>query len=135
MENAVNLLNIPTPVAKSEIISALLARESMMSTAIGHGVAIPHPQHPIIADTKNASVSICFTRQPIDFRALDAQPVHVLFIVLTHSPKRHLEILAKLTYLCQLDAFLSMLHQQAAGDEIMAFVEEKQREWNRREQL
>lgn len=135
LENAVNLLEIPTPVAKAEITSALLAREGMMSTAIGQGVAIPHPHHPLIADTKNASVSICFTQQPIDFGALDSQPVHTLFIVLTHSPKRHLEILAKLTYLCQQSEFQEILLQRAPHEQLMNFIEKMQLDWNNKEQL
>ena len=133
LENAVNQLNIPTPIAKDEIISALLQREHMMSTAIGKGMAIPHSQHPIITDINNASVSICFTSQPIDFGALDSILVHTLFIVLTHSPKRHLEILAKLTYLCQIEEFRELLAQRASTAEIMKFIEKKQLLWNNRE--
>lgn len=133
LENAINQLNIPTPIAKKEIISALLQREYMMSTAIGKGIAIPHSQHPIIADINNASVSICFTRHPIDFGALDSIPVHTLFIVLTHSPKRHLEILAKITYLCQIKEFRELLRQRASTSEIMNFIGEKQLLWNNRD--
>jgi len=133
LENAVNQLNIPTPIAKGEIISALFQREFMMSTAIGKGIAIPHSQHPIIADINNASVSICFTSQPIDFGALDSIPVHTLFIVLTHSPKRHLEILAKLTYLCQIEEFRDLLTQRASKAEIMKYIAKKQLLWNNRE--
>jgi PTS system nitrogen regulatory IIA component len=47
-----------------------------MPTAIGHGIAIPHPRTPVITVADNTSVSICYLEAPFDFGALDGQEVH-----------------------------------------------------------
>jgi PTS system nitrogen regulatory IIA component len=129
------ILAVPTParISKGDIFAALLNREELMSTAIGRGIAIPHPRNPIITDIEDASVSLCFLQTPLDFRALDGLPVHTLFVLLTASPRRHLEVLSKISYLCQLDDFLQLLQRRAASPEIIAFIRAKELDWQQKE--
>jgi len=129
LHNAINTIPTPSSVSREDILSALLNRESMMSTAIGHGIAIPHPRHPIITNIEDASVSICFLQQPVDYRALDGNPVDTLFVLLTYSPRRHLEVLSKISYLCQMEEFLKLLRRRAAEAEIIEFIREKELTW------
>lgn len=129
LHNAIALINTPPEISKEEIIAALLNREEMMSTAIGKGIAIPHPRNPMIANIEEARVAICFLREPVDFMALDAKPVHTLFVVLTSSPKRHLEVLSKISYLCRMESFVNLLERRAAAEEILTFVGEQEQEW------
>lgn len=132
LRNAIEIMKTPADTAKEEIIAALLNREQMMSTAIGKGIAIPHPRNPMITDIEQARVAVCFLQQPIDFAALDGKPVHTLFIVLTSTPKRHLEVLSKISYLCRMDSFIGLLEKRAPADEILTFVEIQEREWRQR---
>jgi len=133
LKNAVEKIITPSILSKEEILSALISREELMPTAIGKGLAIPHPRNPIITDTKNASVSICFLQTPIDFGALDSQPVHTLFILLTSNPRMHLEVLSKISYLCQSDFFLTMLRDRSAKENILEFVRLKEADWQNKE--
>jgi len=135
LQNAIQRIHTPQNVSKEEILSALLSREEMMPTAIGKGIAIPHPRNPIITDLKNASVSICCLEKPINFGSLDGQPVHTLFILLTATPKMHLEVLSKISYLCQDEAFLHLLKEKAQKETIFEYVRKRQLEWDKKETL
>jgi len=131
--HAIAAIHTPDTLAKEEVVAALVDREEMMPTAIGNGVALPHPRNPIIADVEDAGVSICFLKRPVDFGALDGQPVHVLFIILTYSPRRHLEVLSKISFLCRDPAFQALLEERASEGTIKAYVKAKELAWSRKE--
>ena len=133
LHNAIAQINTPMEISKDEIISALLNREEMMSTAIGQGIAIPHPRNPMIANINDASVSICFLKEPVDFGALDGRPVQTLFILLTSSPRRHLEVLSQISYLCHLDDFRALLERRASAPEILEFIHAQEVIWQQKE--
>ncbi len=126
-------IQTPPHISREEIIAALLDREEMMSTAIGRGIAIPHPRNSIITTMEDASVSLCFLKNPVDFGALDGHPVHSLFVLLSPSPRRHLEVLSKISYLCQLEDFLQLLQTRASAAEIINFIQERELAWQGKE--
>jgi mannitol/fructose-specific phosphotransferase system IIA component (Ntr-type) len=88
------------PLARTErvpleaLVSALVEREQLASTAVGHGVAIPHGVHP---DLGRVAAAFGRSRAGLDFAAPDGQPVH-LFVVLVRPPdaaSSHLKALAR----------------------------------------
>jgi len=133
LHNAIAGIQTPLHISREEIIAALLDREEMMSTAIGRGIAIPHPRNSIITTMEDASVSLCFLKNPVDFGALDGYPVHSLFVLLSPSPRRHLEVLSKISYLCQLEDFLQLLQTRASAAEIINFIQERELAWQGKE--
>ena len=60
-------------------LKAVLKRESVMSTGIGGGVAIPHAQSPAVS---KLVVGLIRPKTPIDFDALDGRPVSLVFMIL-----------------------------------------------------
>jgi len=62
-----------------EILSALLKRETLGSTGMGNGVAIPHARFPGI---EKPFGMVARLKPPIDFDAIDGQPVDVVFLLL-----------------------------------------------------
>jgi len=133
LQSAINKIYTPADLSKEDLFTALMSREEMMPTAIGHGIAIPHPRSPIVTISDNASVSICYLDVPLDFGALDGQEVHTLFILLTESPRRHLDVLSRISYLCHDAVFLEMLKNQSQKENILNFVRMKELEWNKKE--
>jgi nitrogen PTS system EIIA component len=133
LRNALDRILTPTNIPKEEILEALLNREELMPTAIGHGIGIPHPRTPVVTDAKNASVSICYLRNPVDFNALDGKPVETLFVLLTASPRMHLEVLAKISWLCQEEEFLALLKNRTRKEELLAYVRRHEKGWRREE--
>jgi nitrogen PTS system EIIA component len=81
-----------------DIFDTLLQRERLGSTGVGQGIAIPHGR--VAALPKIISV---FARldEPIDFDALDAEPVDLIFLLLApeHAGADHLKALARISRL------------------------------------
>lgn len=76
------------------IFEALLQRERLGSTGIGDGIAIPHGKLPGLTRIFGLAARL---EKPIDFEALDAQPVDVLFLLLAPegAGADHLKALAR----------------------------------------
>jgi PTS system nitrogen regulatory IIA component len=80
------------------ILEILLQREKLGSTGVGNGVAIPHGKLP-----KLGQVFGLFARldRPVDFEALDGQPVDLVFLLLAPegAGADHLKALARVARL------------------------------------
>ncbi|AMN38839.1 PTS IIA-like nitrogen regulatory protein PtsN [Rhodoplanes sp. Z2-YC6860] len=80
------------------ILEILLQREKLGSTGVGNGVAIPHGKLP-----KLGNVFGLFARleRPVDFEALDGQPVDLIFLLLAPegAGADHLKALARVARL------------------------------------
>jgi len=61
------------------VASYLLKREELGSTGIGKGIAIPHARLP---DLRRPHGLLAKLKQPIEFDAIDGQPVDILFVLL-----------------------------------------------------
>ena len=87
-----------TGLDEREIFDTLLQRERLGSTGIGDGIAIPHGKPARI----NRLVGL-FARleRPIDFEALDGQPVDIIFLLLAPEAAGadHLKALARVARL------------------------------------
>ncbi len=96
---------------RETLYESLLAREELMSTGIGKGVAIPHPRTPLDYGEIPAFITTCFLKKPMDYKAVDRQPVSVLFILVCPSSKSHLQSLARLSFCLRDEAFIEFLNQ------------------------
>ena len=78
---------------RQSVLAALLDREKLGSTGIGQGIAIPHAKHPSI---KHLIGLFARRREGVQFDALDGEPVHLFFLLLSNqeSAAQHLEALA-----------------------------------------
>jgi mannitol/fructose-specific phosphotransferase system IIA component (Ntr-type) len=74
----------------------LLEREKLGSTALGHGVAVPHCK---IDGLRDVVVAVGLFQKGIDFEASDGEPVRLLFLVVSPSasPAAHLQSLAAIS--------------------------------------
>ncbi|MCW8130739.1 MAG: PTS sugar transporter subunit IIA [Planctomycetota bacterium] len=116
----VESLRLPEEVDRKFLTRVLLAREDLCSTAVGRGVAIPHPRSPVVMHLPRPMVTLCFLEQPIDFGALDGQPVQVMFTVLSPTLRGHLHLLAHLAAALGVDGFREAITRQATREEIYA---------------
>jgi PTS system nitrogen regulatory IIA component len=78
------------------LVRVLLERESLGSTGIGDGVAIPHGKLSFISD-----MVVAFGRSSrgVDFQSLDAKPAYLFFLLVTpdDKPGDHLKALARIS--------------------------------------
>jgi nitrogen PTS system EIIA component len=83
-----------TGLPDSAIYEALLQRERLGSTGIGEGIAIPHGK---LAGLTRIFGLVARLDKPVNFEALDSQPVDVLFLLLAPegAGADHLKALAR----------------------------------------
>ena len=60
------------------VLKAVQEREAVLSTGIGYGVAIPHGKSGLVPRLRMAAGR---TRVPLDFDALDGEPVQLFFLL------------------------------------------------------
>jgi len=94
-------------VDKERFFEAILERERLCPTSIGHGIALPHFRRFTEFTAPLSSISLCFLQSPIQFGALDNEDVHTLFFILPKNERRFLRIQSKLLRLLRDEEVLS----------------------------
>lgn len=120
------LPGIPPGVDRALLEQLLIARETLAPTAVGHGIAIPHPRDPLVVRVGEPHALLCFLAQPVDFGALDGAPVRVLITLLSPSVRLHLQMLARMAYVLndeRVQALLARTPPQEAVLELIRKVE------------
>jgi nitrogen PTS system EIIA component len=79
------------------IYDFLIAREAAGSTGIGDGIAIPHVRNPVVLHVPHPAVTLCFLQKPVDFGAIDGQPVSTVFSLVSGTIRSHLYLLSRLS--------------------------------------
>ena len=118
----VDILRLPEEGDRDYLYEVLLARESLGSTAIGDGIAIPHVRNPVVLHVSQPTVTLCFLETPIDFAALDGQPVDILFTLISPTVRSHLHMLSRLAFILRDPAVKSVLKREGSREEIMAEI-------------
>lgn len=96
---------------------AVWTREQTRTTGIGHGLAIPHGKCSTMGDL---ALAIGKPAEPMDFEAIDGQPVR-LIVLLASPPDRtsdHIQALAQISRLVSMEAFREQIYNAASADEI-----------------
>lgn len=104
-----------------ELRKAVFAREEVMSTGIGQGVAIPHVR---VDAVKQPSVAVGIARNGIDFGTLDNEPVKiiVLFAMPAGSQRVYLGLLAQVMLALKTPGFCEELVNCATPDAVIELV-------------
>jgi len=110
-------LYLQKPNEKENLIQELLKREVMQSTAIGQGIAIPHPrQHNF--RTIGSNIVIAVLKVPLDFHAPDQQPVDIVCLVVADNSIIYLQAIRKLMLQFQEQNLAQKLRARTAPTEI-----------------
>jgi PTS system nitrogen regulatory IIA component len=103
------------------VFSALIARERLGSTGLGKGIAIPHCR---IADCKETIGVLVTLATPIDFNAIDNEPVDIIFVLVVpeDGDQDHLKTLATLAETFSNEASLQKIRQSKDAQELYNIV-------------
>ena len=110
VELANNLSTAPQVKYSDELVTEILKREELMSTAIGRGIAIPHVRLSSVTDLV-MSVGIC-KKDIIDYQSIDEIPVRIL-IMIAASYNQHTYYLQTLSF------FSSKLKEKTLRDKLL----------------
>jgi len=122
LRGIIDVLTLPEEVDREFLYQVLLAREALGSTGIGGGIAIPHVRNPVILHLTRPAVTLCFLKRPIDFQAIDGQPVHTLFLLITPTIRAHLHLLSRLGFVLRDKEFKAALGRQAPREELLELL-------------
>jgi PTS system nitrogen regulatory IIA component len=121
-EHAADLFAQTHGLKASDIFTSLFERERLGSTALGHGIAIPHGR---IKGLKDACGAFYRLKSPLEFDAPDNQPVTLCFILLVpkDANEKHLQILGELAQLFGDEAMRSKMQAAAVPSDLIALLE------------
>ena len=105
------------------VIKAILGREELGSTGIGQGVAVPHTRHPTATRLVG---TVALSRGGVDFAALDGEPVHILFLLISppNQPGDHLRALENISRHLKDDEFVSFLRQARTREQVTEVLDD-----------
>ncbi|MDQ7013556.1 MAG: PTS sugar transporter subunit IIA [Planctomycetota bacterium] len=104
---------------------AVWTREQTRTTGIGHGLAIPHGKCPGMT---SLAMAIGKPAEPMDFEAIDGQPVS-LVVLLASPPDRtsdHIQALARISRLMTMDAFRDSMYNAESAERIWELLEQEE---------
>jgi len=110
---------------EQKLISAVIERERLCSTAIGEGVAIPHPRDVVLPDIKKPLLAVGVVKNGMDFESIDGKPTHLVFLLVAPKSDIHLRIMARLSRLLRDKAFRYKLSQATNYEEFMKIIKDK----------
>ncbi|CAN7175746.1 PTS IIA-like nitrogen regulatory protein PtsN [Rhizobium sp. LjRoot30] len=114
-----------TGLPEREIFDVILQRERLGSTGVGNGIAIPHGKLNAIH-----SITGIFARldQPVDFEALDDQPVDLVFLLLAPegAGADHLKALSRIARVLRDQDLVAKLRATDSASAIYAFLNQEE---------
>ncbi len=120
LESLVEIMPLPEQVDRQFLLEVLLARESLGSTALGNGIAVPHVRNPIVMHIVRPMITLSFLERPIEFGAIDGQPVHTLFTIVSPTIRAHLHLLSRLTFALRQAEFMAVITAQGSREQVFA---------------
>lgn len=101
-----------------KVRDAVLDRERIMSTGVGKGFAIPHGKTNAVNEILAAFGK---TDNPIDYQALDNQPVHLVFLLVgkDNMVSTHIKLLSRISRMMTKEDFREKLMLAKTSDEIL----------------
>lgn len=110
-----------TGLSEREVFDVILQRERLGSTGVGNGIAIPHGK---LTSINNIVGVFARLSEPVDFEALDDQPVDLVFLLLAPegAGADHLKALSRIARVLRDGDMVTKLRETESGAAIYAFL-------------
>ncbi|HEU5361054.1 MAG TPA: PTS sugar transporter subunit IIA [Candidatus Deferrimicrobiaceae bacterium] len=115
--------NVPK-LSADTLTAILMERESLGSTGIGDGVAIPHGK---VNGIERLVAAFGRSRNGVQFHSLDGKPAHLFFLIVApeYSAGMHLKALARISRLLKDERVRRSLLEAADADELRRILREE----------
>lgn len=102
-------------------VDHIFERESIMSTGVGKGIALPHAKSSAVTDPLGV---LTILKDPIDFKALDDNKVNIVFMLLgkENNIGMHLRLLSKISRLLNNDSIRENIITSDSPEEILEIL-------------
>ena len=110
-----------TRLPERRIFETLVERERLGTTGVGAGIAIPHGR---ISEAKSIAGVFARLETPIDYEAVDSQPVDLVFMLLApeNAGADHLRALARVSRLLRSAATCEKLRATASAEALYSIL-------------
>jgi PTS system nitrogen regulatory IIA component len=126
---AIESLSQLSPRLRARLLDEVLERERMASTALGKGIAVPHPREPLGDALDQPIISLVLLDTPLDWAAIDGELVHTVAVLASPTALAHLEILSQIGRAVRSAKVLSLLRSRPAQSALIrglrALIEEQ----------
>jgi PTS system nitrogen regulatory IIA component len=107
-----------------DVLSRLMERESIQSTAVGNGIAIPHC---FIEEVPDLIITVARSVEGLEFDSFDGKPTRIVFLLMGNRQEHglHLKALARIARLIKSTSFIErIIASETVEDMVRAFDEE-----------
>jgi fructose-specific phosphotransferase system IIA component len=107
------------------VFASLMERESIQSTAVGNGIAIPHCFTDEVPDL---IITVARSREGLEFDSFDGKPTQVVFLLMGNRQEHglHLKALARIARLIKSTSFIEkIVASSTVEDMVKAFTQEE----------
>lgn len=112
------------PALVDRVIKSIVTRERTRgTTGFGKGVAVPHAK---VEGLPRVLASVGRSGRGIDFAALDGEPVHAIFLIISpaEQPEEHLRAMDLVFRHLQQEKFRKFLHQADTTEKVYELLKE-----------
>jgi mannitol/fructose-specific phosphotransferase system IIA component (Ntr-type) len=108
------------------ILDALLKRESLGSTGLEKGIAVPHA---LTEEVKEPLLALALMKKGMNFEAVDQMPTYIILLLLGNkdNPGLQLKLLAHICRLVKETDFVEKVKETSLSDEICDVLEEEEK--------
>lgn len=129
IDELINLFKDDERVNNLEVMrKAVHEREKIMSTGVGKGFAIPHAKTNSVNEIIAAFGKL---DKPLDFQALDEQPVNIIFLLVgkENLVGPHIKLLSRISRMMNKDEFRESLANAKTSEEIFLLFEQEEKQY------
>lgn len=100
------------------LVRKLEERESIATTGVGEGIAIPHSSLDGFSDT---AIAVGVIPKGVDFASVDSKPVEVVFMIVGSKsvPRLHVQLLAKIVRLCRNKDLMKKVREGQTPEDVL----------------
>jgi mannitol/fructose-specific phosphotransferase system IIA component (Ntr-type) len=106
------------------LVKAVMERERVRTTGIGHGIAIPHGKSPHLS---RLVMAVGKPPRPLEYHSIDGRPVELIFLLASPQGQTgaHIQALAGISKILIADDFRASLRNAATADELYRMLIER----------
>ncbi len=112
---------------REKLVSVLMERESLGSTGVGNGIAIPHAKTDLV---KKIIIAFAKSDKGIDFDSLDKKPVYLVFLIIApeDAHETYLRVLARISRLLHEEKIRKELRAAQSPRQIINLIRKEEKE-------
>ncbi|MBU4128874.1 PTS sugar transporter subunit IIA [bacterium] len=112
---------------REKMVNVLLERESLGSTGVGNGIAIPHTKTDLV---KKITIVFGKSEKGIDFDSLDKNPVYLVFLIIApeEAYETYLRVLARISRLLHEEKIRKGLRAAQSPRQVINLIRKEEKE-------